>query len=201
MTDKEIIIDGINVAECEYLRIVGANWWCECNNGKEYGTKTRVTACGGCKYNPNCYYKQLKRIEQELKIEEQDRKYIKECCIRAGKELSKHSFEWDGKEKNLVVQAMQLNEDYERLEQENEKLKEENVKLQNRNQQLSGAITQNLIYKQALEEIRGISKQCMTKDLCSIDCDYAYRCYIEDEEVPTYDICKLIIEKINEVLK
>jgi hypothetical protein len=55
-------------------------------------------------------------------------------------------------------------------------------------------------YKQTLEEIRETSKQCMAKDLCSIDCDYADRCCIEDAEVPTYDICKLIIEKISEVL-
>lgn len=56
MTNKEIIIDGVNVSECEFL-------WKEklpkkvCNNGN--------LDCD-CNSNPNCYYKQLKRKEQAL---------------------------------------------------------------------------------------------------------------------------------------
>lgn len=46
---------------------------------------------------------------------DQEIKYLKECCIKAGKELEKYSFEWDGKEKNLVVQALELNCKYEKL--------------------------------------------------------------------------------------
>ena len=63
-----------------------------------------------------------KNLENEIK-------YLKDCCIQAGKELEKHSFAWDGKEKNLIVQAMELNEMYEKLKEENQKLKEENQKL------------------------------------------------------------------------
>ena len=55
MTDKGIIVDSINVSECEFL-------WKEklpkkfCNNGN--------LDCD-CNSNPNCYFKQLKRKEQE----------------------------------------------------------------------------------------------------------------------------------------
>lgn len=105
---EEIIIDGINVAGCEYLRIVGANWWCECNNGKEYGTKTRVTACGGCKYNSNCYYKQLIRLEQELNDLRQVRKDTPDI------------------QEPYVVLYRQIKKQYHKLEQERDELKKLN---------------------------------------------------------------------------
>lgn len=63
MTDKEMIIDGIDVSKCEYR-----DWrnFCCCDNSKENEGEERVTGRGGCKYNPNCYFKQLKRKEQAL---------------------------------------------------------------------------------------------------------------------------------------
>lgn len=55
---EEIIIDGVNVAGCGYF--------CEdeCNICG-MGTDGEDTFCKYCKDNPNCYYKQLKRLEQE----------------------------------------------------------------------------------------------------------------------------------------
>ena len=56
MTDKEIIVDSIDISECEFL-------WKEklpkrfCNNGN--------LDCD-CNSNPNCYFKQLKQKEQAL---------------------------------------------------------------------------------------------------------------------------------------
>lgn len=56
MTDKEIIIDGVDVSECEFL-------WKEklpkkvCNNGN--------LDCN-CENNPNCNFKQLKRKERAI---------------------------------------------------------------------------------------------------------------------------------------
>lgn len=58
---------------------------------------------------------QIDKLKSELKTVTEERDYLKQCCIDAGMELSKHSFQWDGKEKNLVVQALQLNEMYEEL--------------------------------------------------------------------------------------
>ena len=151
MADKEqIIIDGCNVSGCVQFTQEGD---C-CNLG------------GGCKGWPNCYFKQLKRKEQECKklnnkiidmnsiIEDAainlgnkdftlydlpfeikklrqecetlkaEEKYLKQCCQKAGEELAKHSFEYDGKEKNLVVQAIELNEKYEKLKKALEEIEE-----------------------------------------------------------------------------
>lgn len=149
MTNK---INGIDVSECRhhYTNPVNGVIYHACaiyeqKNELGYWQDTL------CEQNPNCYFKQLKRLQEEnekLKEKIKSEKYIKENALQ---EATKYS--------------MKCGE-----------------------------------FRQALEEIREISKQCMTKDLCSIDCDYADRCYIEDEEVPTYDICKLIIEKIDEAL-
>lgn len=67
---------------------------------------------GYVEYELNDKLKQKTQEYENLKAEE---KYLKQCCEKAGKELAKHSFEYDGKEKNLVVQAMELNEKYEKL--------------------------------------------------------------------------------------
>ena len=88
MSDKKII-DGIDVSKCQHYGKCSAH----CYVVDEL-----------CSDNPNCYYKQLKRLRQE-----------------------------------------------------NSDLKEKNIKLQNRNQQLSGAITQNLIYIQKLEKIEPLA--------------------------------------------
>lgn len=56
MTDKEIIIDGVNAAECEFL-------------SKEHSFTNPKGQCKiklkDCKFINNCQYKQLKRLEQE----------------------------------------------------------------------------------------------------------------------------------------
>lgn len=64
MTDKEIIIDGVDVSECEKLgeTIDGIT----CGLGKRIRFVNEIiTKHNLCKNNPNCYYKQLKRKEQE----------------------------------------------------------------------------------------------------------------------------------------
>lgn len=54
MTDKQIIIDGVDVSGCEHY--------------EDLNCFAYRDSCGyplDCKDNPNCYYKQLKRKEQE----------------------------------------------------------------------------------------------------------------------------------------
>lgn len=68
--------------------------------------------------------KDVKKIQEMLKDEMELRKYTYECCIKAGKELAKNSFAWDGKEKNLVVQAMELNKKYEQAGQKLERIRD-----------------------------------------------------------------------------
>ena len=124
MTDKEqIIIDGINVTNCNHIIAY--------DPPPEQGTwggaihKGACKICSkDCKYNPDCDYKQLARKTQECENLKAEEKYLKQCCQKAGEELAKHSFEYDGKEKNLVVQAIELNEKYEKLKKALEEIEE-----------------------------------------------------------------------------
>ena len=59
MTDKEIIIGGVDVSKCSYGELEKAIFKCSC----EYNVRS---ASMFCKDNPNCYFKQLKRKEQEV---------------------------------------------------------------------------------------------------------------------------------------
>ena len=57
MTDKQIIIDGVDVSGC----------YCYVSTSKEYscGLTCSKFHYRFCKQHPHCYYKQLKRKEQE----------------------------------------------------------------------------------------------------------------------------------------
>ena len=77
MTDKKIIIDGIDVTGCEWISEVGldSEYICNCNSPNK--------TSGYCKYNPNCCYKQLKRKEQECeRLEEERNEYFELMAIR-----------------------------------------------------------------------------------------------------------------------
>lgn len=69
--DKEIIIDGVNVAGCGYF----------CEIDKEcsicgMGTDGEDTFCRYCKDNSNCYYKQLQQLKAENeRLKEEIKKY------------------------------------------------------------------------------------------------------------------------------
>ena len=69
MTDKQIIIDGVDVSGC----------YCYVSTSKEYscGLTCSKFHYRFCKENPNCYYKQLKRKE---KSEEKLVKQIQTIC-------------------------------------------------------------------------------------------------------------------------
>ncbi len=58
MTDKEVIINGIDVSECEHLNYEH----CEIDYDEWNGEIIRYNKCQD---NPNCHFKQLKRKEQE----------------------------------------------------------------------------------------------------------------------------------------
>lgn len=90
MTDKQIIVDGVDIG------------WCK--NYNEANSKDCETLYI-CAENPNCYYKQLKRKEQEC--EELKEKYLKL------------------KEQNgsNIVQLNTVNEQLDQLKAENEELK------------------------------------------------------------------------------
>ena len=67
MTDKQIRIDGVDVSGCEFLIINNDRQLCRCIKSDLFGGIEFVENAknGSCKDNSNCYYKQLKRKEQE----------------------------------------------------------------------------------------------------------------------------------------
>lgn len=156
--------------ECEFsnLRIIQLQ---ETLNQYETDLSTKDCIVETCKA-------QYKELKAELKSAKELREYTYDCCKQAGEELAKNSFEWDGKEKNLVVQAMELNERYDQLKVEleaykmeaeegkeiNAELKAENEnwqkeywKLEQGNDFLAET---NSRLKQTLTEIKEIAKRC-----------------------------------------
>ena len=82
MENKQIIIDGIDVSGCTY--IIPPHKQCP-NKPMPYAKETSCIACkehntklNFCKNNPNCYYKQYKRKEQEC---EELKKILNEGCL------------------------------------------------------------------------------------------------------------------------
>ena len=58
---KKIYIDGTDISGCEWIREIelDSEYICACNSLNKTSSY--------CKDNPNCYYKQLARKEQECK--------------------------------------------------------------------------------------------------------------------------------------
>lgn len=91
MTDKQIIIDGINVRECAC--IIEDYYYQQANNlANGYKHIKNVCELGEtgseyyrlfCKDNPNCYYKQLKQKEREC---EELRKTVMYKCPQCSEE-------------------------------------------------------------------------------------------------------------------
>lgn len=74
MTDKGIIVDSIDVSKCEFLIISNDKHLCHCIKSDLFGGIEFVENAknGNCKDNPNCYFKQLQRKEQECKNLEEE---------------------------------------------------------------------------------------------------------------------------------
>lgn len=131
MTDKQIIIDGVDVSGCTY--IIPPRKQCP-NKPMPYAKETSCFACkehntklNFCKNNPNCYYKQLKAKEQEceelnndnhtllitrqkllndLWIAEESLKDFKEICDKQCEQLEAYKMEAEeGKEINAELKA------------------------------------------------------------------------------------------------
>jgi hypothetical protein len=141
--EKEIIIDGIDVAGCEFLRycVIPENEGCEIDDNL-------------CCDVGNCYFKQLERSQKENKeLKEENVKLLfdKGTLIEFCNKLTKIIDEKKENEAELYEKNVQLQE-------ENEKLKKKNKELLNLSNK-GGALlvaesTKNKKYKQALEEIK-----------------------------------------------
>lgn len=125
-----------------------------------------------CKYKRLWYKKQL----DKLKVE--------------NKKLTKNYFTVI-QQRNIAEQQLdQLKGVIKKYEKCNKYLVEE-----------SGKTYTRLDYKllKTLTEIQEIAKQCFGKDFCT-DCKYSEQCYVEDGKASTYDVCKLILQKVSEAV-
>jgi tRNA nucleotidyltransferase/poly(A) polymerase len=104
MTDKQIIIDGVDVSGCEHYDEV-------CLGNHHYKW---------CKDNDNCYYKQLKSKEQECE-------FSNLRIIQLQETLSQ--YETDLSTKDCIVETCKAQ--YKELKAENEELKGLNTRLDN----------------------------------------------------------------------
>lgn len=163
MTNK-IIIDGVDVSGCEYYKDNECRCTCECfhlENGApvteyDFASRTLLAEYNYCFKNPNCYYKQLKRITQEC---EELHKKMAEVIFRAtGGMLSYSTYTLDAIEdafNNMV--SIQVDKETKELEEKNNLLTDQ----VNR-------------YKQALENIKrrmsvGTSDYCWSDVMDIID--------------------------------
>ena len=77
---EEIIIDGVDVSECEKLGETIDGITC-CLGKRIRFANEIITKHNLCKNNPNCYYKQLKRKEQALDEIEKNIKAMNNECF------------------------------------------------------------------------------------------------------------------------
>lgn len=101
MADKQIIIDGVNVRECEC--IIEDYYYQQANNlANGYKHIKNVCELGEsgseyyklfCKDNPNCYYKQLTRKEQECEEFKKQVEVFTRQLEKANKEVIKEKIE------------------------------------------------------------------------------------------------------------
>lgn len=167
MTDKEIIIDGVDITECDHFSMGLPAFNDPCTL---YPHQTR------CSKNKNCYFKQLQRKEQEC---EELKERLKCKCF-------------DPKSNNnRCISYNRIAEDYERdlqrltkITQEYEELKRTISTLEGVNKLFENNLDSSFIkivrYKQALEKIEEIanSNRC-EGDNCD-ECPFACECNLKD---------------------
>lgn len=193
MTDKQIIIEGVDVSGCMYLQQEDGEHTC-------YAEEGSLCAVVTCQANYNCYYKQLKRKEQEcerlktcgnpseiglLSIENNQLK--KE--LQAEKDWHKTVDEIDKKNSEYVNQLKKENEELKIYIESNEQQVKEVETLVMDNDRLTNEICK---YKQALTEIKEIAENGKR---------FAERWMITGEQkanVLTY--ANAILQKISEVI-
>jgi predicted RNase H-like nuclease (RuvC/YqgF family) len=144
MTKEPIMIDGVDVLNCGYFSQFEGKTEnaCYIQPRKVIGSDVNISF-GSCDTSPNCYYKQLKRKEQEC---ERLKNIINEA---KNSKLDLNSF--------LVGEAIQ-NEYEEQLDQ----LKAENEHLAEKEEEARHYLEEAFKLKQALQDIKSL---CLEQNL------------------------------------
>ena len=182
----------------------------KCENCYKDGKVPNEESCKKCEDD-------LKRKEQEceeLKKELDFKKNMYECARADEKDKFEEILELKAENETLFKAIEEVNKINKELEAENERLKKE-IRLYAcidkwgteqchcacrclGNEFCDAAEGKMKNIKQTLADIKEIAEHCIKQDICTT-CDYSDKCHIEDEEIPTYDVCKLILQKISEV--
>lgn len=88
MSEEPIIINSVDVSECEFFIKTDSQCGCLNENDDMKLNDSGHFIYASCEFNPDCYYKQLKRIEQELKIQKQ---INKDCEIEYRRVVSQYN--------------------------------------------------------------------------------------------------------------
>ena len=149
-----IEIDGVNVKECEFFD----NKEDECLI-RGYGKKHIIMF--NCKHNPNCYFKQLKRLETENKKAQKRIQLLSEDnswhCIQCTKALDNCQLQAENEKLRKRLHE-HISKGYcecefsKNLVQENERLKKRVEELNKMTGIFSGRLMTK--YRKALEDIR-----------------------------------------------
>lgn len=119
MTDKQIIIDGVDVSGCEFLT-------------KTVHCKAQMSILGTdtnkCKCFPNCHFKQLKRKEQECEELKKEIAFGNNGTL-SDKIRAEVFKELNNENSQLKAENENWQKEYWKLEQGNDFLAEKNSKL------------------------------------------------------------------------
>lgn len=196
--NEEIIIDGVNVAECEYRHINEFLLKSTCNLSYHKRQDGRM-AYKDCQDMPNCLYKQLKRLQKE------NSQLVTKCSQlkKENEELENKYSKIKDKEWDAYYYASSIKTIFEGARGATEELLKlklpkkikywvniANMYLHFREETINKEIEEvNNKYKQTLEEIREITNQdrnCMNSEIACCQC---------------CDKLDLIKDKINKVLE
>ena len=173
MTDKQIIIDGVDISGCEFL-----------NKTKHCKAQMSIicTDTNKCKCFSNCYYKQLKRKEQECEEFRKANDEKNELLIKLGCPTKATA-----KRKVFCLQGQ-----LDKLKAENDLYKNAHKTEQDRRRS----------YENALAEIKEIAEECYYKcnsmNNCNISCNYYNDCNGEFSYLLAY-LNKQISEVENDI--
>ena len=144
----------------------------------------KITQCGNLIKQLNETFEQLEAYKMEAEEGKEINAELKAELTRANCQIADDE----------ILQC-DMREAIEELKAENDELKDirdsnflHALEEQKRADKLSKTLT----------EIKEIAEHCIKQDICTT-CDNSNKCHIEDEEMPTYDVCKLILQKISEV--
>lgn len=103
---EEIIIDGVNVAECEHCMYKGFKAFPQCKlNLDSFAT--------ACQQHKDCYFKQLKRLQETLKHVENGRK-VKAEKLKRIEEIVTHCIQ-GGFTDEFVQEIFDICREYEEV--------------------------------------------------------------------------------------